>query len=69
MSRHGRHPAPLLTPCRTATLTSAAIRLVPLGQTEGQKVLAGLLPVIAEIAAEAGQVAPDEIGSANLVFQ
>ena len=34
-------------------LVSAAVRLVPLGQTEGQGVLAALRPTLAEVAAKA----------------
>ncbi len=37
----------------TANLVSAGVRLIPLGQTDGQIVLAGLTEVIEEIAAEA----------------
>jgi urease accessory protein len=37
----------------TANLISAAVRAVPLGQNEGQRVLAALEPVISEVAAEA----------------
>ncbi|MEO0938036.1 MAG: urease accessory UreF family protein [Pseudomonadota bacterium] len=36
-----------------ANLVSAAVRAVPLGQTEGQKVLAALVPLIEKVAAEA----------------
>lgn len=36
-----------------SNLTSAAVRLVPLGQTEGQQVLANLAPLCTRIAAEA----------------
>ncbi|WP_298838633.1 urease accessory protein UreF [uncultured Roseobacter sp.] len=36
-----------------ANLISAAVRLVPLGQTEGQKVLADLGPLITEVAGDA----------------
>jgi urease accessory protein len=47
-----------------ANLISAAVRLVPLGQTDGQRVLAGLQPVI-QAAAERALATPlDEVGSA-----
>lgn len=36
-----------------ANLVSAGVRLVPVGQTDGQRVLAGLLPLAARVAAEA----------------
>ena len=35
----------------TANLVSAGVRLVPLGQTDGQRVVAALAPVIADTAA------------------
>jgi urease accessory protein len=44
-------------------LTSAAIRLVPLGQTAGQAVLAGIGPLCEQIAAEAAGATPDDLGS------
>lgn len=42
-----------------ANLVSAAVRFVPLGQTEGQRILAALHPLIADLAATAA-VAPLE---------
>ncbi|MBY8974627.1 urease accessory protein UreF [Rhodobacteraceae bacterium NNCM2] len=45
-----------------ANLVSAAVRLVPLGQTEGQRVLAGLSPIIAALAEEAAAAPLDQIG-------
>jgi urease accessory protein len=47
-----------------ANLVSAAVRLVPLGQTAGLRVLAGLAPVIAGIAADTSGAALDDIGGA-----
>ena len=53
------HDLPLLLTARmylhavTSNLVSAAIRLVPLGQTEGQRVLTALTPLCATLAAEA----------------
>jgi urease accessory protein len=50
----------------TANLISAGIRLVPLGQTDGQRVLAGLEPVIAD-SVERALVCPlDDIGGGGL---
>jgi len=46
----------------TSNLVSAAIRLVPLGQTEGQKIIAALHPVIASVADEAMNATLDDIG-------
>jgi urease accessory protein len=42
-----------------ANLVSAGVRLIPLGQTEGQRILAGLLPLAAEVA-EAALAAPED---------
>ena len=46
-----------------AQLVSAAVRFVPLGQTEGQRVLAGLAPLIGRVAAEAAEAPLDAIAS------
>jgi urease accessory protein len=48
-----------------ANLISAGVRLIPLGQTDGQRVLAGLEPVIAATAARAVATPLDAIGSAS----
>ncbi len=47
-----------------ANLVSAAIRLVPLGQTAGLRVLAALAPIIQAVAEETRTATLDEIGSA-----
>ena len=47
-----------------ANLVSAGVRLIPLGQTDGQRVLAALEPVIAATAARALACPLDEAGSA-----
>ena len=47
-----------------ANLVSAAVRLVPLGQTAGLRILAGLAPLIAAIAADTAHAALDDIGGA-----
>ena len=47
-----------------ANLASAGVRLIPLGQTDGQRVLAALEPVIASVAARALQCPLDQVGSA-----
>lgn len=46
-----------------SNLVSAAVRFVPLGQAEGQRVLAGLHAPIAEIAEEAARADTDDITS------
>ncbi len=46
----------------TGNLTSAAIRLVPLGQTEGQTVLTTLTPLCETLAAETETLTTDDLG-------
>ncbi len=48
----------------TANWISAGVRLVPLGQTDGQRVLAALEPVIAATAKRALAASLDDLGSA-----
>jgi urease accessory protein len=48
----------------TANLVSAAIRAVPLGQTEGQRVIATLSPIVEETATHAALASLDELGGA-----
>lgn len=50
----------------TSNLVSVAVRFVPLGQTEGQRVLAELHPVIGAVAARAAGATLDDLGSAAL---
>lgn len=47
----------------TANLISAAVRLVPLGQTEGQALLASLSPRIEDAARDAVEVPPTHLSS------
>ena len=47
-----------------ANLISAGVRLIPLGQTDGQRVLAALEPVLAATAEQAMATTLDDIGSA-----
>lgn len=49
-----------------AGLVSAAVRFVPLGQTEGQAVLAALHPLILRLAAEAAEAPLSAIGTAAI---
>ena len=46
-----------------ASLVSAAIRLAPIGQSDGLRVLAALEPLIARMAARASQADLDDIGT------
>jgi urease accessory protein len=48
----------------TANLVSAGVRLIPLGQTDGQRVLAALEPVVVSTARRARATALDEISGA-----
>ncbi len=47
-------------------LVSAAVRLVPLGQTDGTKIVARLTPLAREVAARAAQCSLDDVGGAAL---
>lgn len=47
-----------------ANLVSAAVRLVPLGQTDGTKIVARLAPLVRETAARAVQSTLDDVGGA-----
>lgn len=49
-----------------ANLVSAAVRAVPLGQTEGQRTIRDLAPVVSAVAAEALIASIDDIGGASL---
>ncbi len=64
-------PLPLVLPAYlqafAANLVSAAVRAVPLGQTDGQQALAALEPVVAEVAARAPSCALDDLGTAALM--
>lgn len=50
-----------------STLVSVAVRLVPLGQTAGLKIVAGLQPRIADMAARAAASSLDDLGSATML--
>lgn len=61
----GMDPAlvvPLYLQAVAANLVSAAVRLVPLGQTDGARALAALLPVTRTVAAEALAAGLDDVG-------
>ena len=49
-----------------ANLVSAGVRLVPLGQTEGQRILAGLMPLAARVAEAALAAPPEAVGGIAL---
>lgn len=48
----------------SANLVSAAVRLGPIGQTDGQRILAALMPTIRKIAKRASDSTIDDLGSA-----
>jgi urease accessory protein len=50
----------------TANLISAGVRLIPLGQNDGQRVLAALEPVVAATARRALAASLDDVGSAAM---
>jgi urease accessory protein len=47
-------------------LVSVAVRLVPIGQTQGLEVMRELMPLIAETAERAAQATLDDLGSATI---
>lgn len=49
-----------------ANIVSAGVRLIPLGQTDGQRILYALMPLAARIAREAETATLDEIGGCAL---
>jgi urease accessory protein len=63
---HGIALEPALSACLQAVAAnwvSAGVRLIPLGQTDGQRVLAALEPVVAATAERALAAALDDLGS------
>ncbi|MFE1603250.1 urease accessory protein UreF [Methylobacterium sp. ID0610] len=66
---HGIARPTLLTGYLTAflqNLVSAALRLAPVGQSAGTRVVAALSPAVAAVAAEAGAAPLDAIGAATV---
>ena len=58
--------APLFLASIAANMVQVAVRFIPLGQTEGQQVLANLHPLIERVAAAASETGLDQIGNAAL---
>ena len=50
-----------------ANLVSAGIRAIPLGQTQGQQVIAALEPLVNEVATQALEESFDDVGSASVM--
>ncbi|ODN72049.1 urease accessory protein UreF [Methylobrevis pamukkalensis] len=66
---HGVPPVPGMTATLSAfaaNVVSAAVRAVPLGQTDGQRLIARLEPVIAAVVDEARHGTLDDVGGAAL---
>jgi urease accessory protein len=69
VAAHAIPLAPALAAFLNGTVTSlasVAVRLVPLGQSDGLRVLAGLQPRLLAVAAGAAQSSLDDLGSATL---
>jgi urease accessory protein len=49
-----------------ASLTSAGVRAIPIGQTDGQRIVAALAGVVREVAEDAMQLPLDDLGGAAL---
>jgi urease accessory protein len=68
VSAVGRVPKPFIIPAYlqsfAANLISAAVRLIPLGQTDGQGAIADLAPVVASVASAAIATDIDDLGTA-----
>jgi urease accessory protein len=66
------HGAPLETALTlflhalAANLVSAGVRLIPIGQTDGQRLLAALLPAVRAVATEAAAAGVDDLGAMTL---
>jgi urease accessory protein len=56
---------PLYLQAFAANLVSAAVRLVPLGHTDGLRIVAALEPVVAEAVEAAADADLDDIGTAT----
>ena len=49
------------------SLTSAGVRLVPIGQTAGQRILKSLIPVVERVSVEAAVASLDELGGCSIL--
>lgn len=58
---------PLFVQAFAANIVSAGVRLIPLGQTDGQRITAALMPLAAEIAREAEAAPLDDVGGISLM--
>ena len=58
---------PLFVQAFAANIVSAGVRLIPLGQTDGQRITAALMPLAAEVAVAAEAAPLDAIGGVSLM--
>lgn len=58
--------ATLFVQAFAAAVVSAGVRLVPVGQTDGQRITARLMPLAARVAAETAGVGEDDLGGSAL---
>lgn len=54
--------ATLFVQAFAANIVSAGVRLIPIGQTDGQRITAALMPLAARVAAETAGLALDDLG-------
>ena len=60
--------APALVACLNAfvaNIVSAGVRAIPIGQTDGQRTIAALSPLVEEIAASSLHASLDDLGGAS----
>jgi urease accessory protein len=60
-----QHALPAYLQALAANLISAGVRLIPLGQTDGQFAVARMLPIIADVAEQALNSDLDDLGTAS----
>lgn len=58
--------ATLFVQAFAAAVVSAGVRLVPVGQTDGQRITARLMPLAARVAAETAGLGEDDLGGSAL---
>ena len=61
-----RSVATLYLQAFAANIVSAGVRLIPLGQTDGQRITAGLLPLAASVAVAAVAAEPADLGGSAI---
>ena len=64
---HDTPPGPALSAFLTAfaaNIVSAGVRAIPIGQTDGQRIVAALAPVVVDVARSAEGLSLDDLGGA-----